>query len=274
MNWRAIWTLVGKDLKVIRQSRMVMMPMILLPLIMLVIVPGIIVVAASSVDPTSLSAQVSQFDAFLKNMPPGLQAEMQGLNERQVLIALLTTYFVAPLYLIVPMMVASVIAADSFAGEKERKTLEALIYTPITDAELFLAKVLTALIPAILVAVGGFVLYGLVVNIGGWSVMGRIFFPNIMWLILVIWVAPAAAGLGLGTSVIASSKVKTFQEAYQTGALVVLPIVLLVVGQATGLMYFSVTVALTLGLVLWGIDAALLRYGVKSFQRGEIIARL
>jgi ABC-type Na+ efflux pump permease subunit len=41
-------------------------------------------------------------------------------------------------------MVSSVLAADSFAGEKERKTLEALLYTPTTDRELFTAKLLEA----------------------------------------------------------------------------------------------------------------------------------
>ena len=46
-----------------------------------------------------------------------------------VMIAMLV-YLFAPMYLIVPMMVSAVIAADSFVGERERKTLEALLHTP------------------------------------------------------------------------------------------------------------------------------------------------
>ena len=72
----------------------------------------------------------------------------------KALIVLILVYFFAPFYLILPLMVASVIAADSFAGEKERKTLEALLYTPTTDGELFLAKMLSAWTPAVAVAWG------------------------------------------------------------------------------------------------------------------------
>jgi ABC-2 type transport system permease protein len=172
-----------------------------------------------------------------------------------------------------PMMVASVVAADSFAGEKERKTLEALIYTPTTDLELFAGKVLSAWIPAILVSLVGFVLYGLAVNIGAWPTMGRIFFPNALWWVLVLWVAPGAAALGLGATVLVSSRVNSFQEANQIAGVVVLPIVILVAAQASGAMYLSLGLTVALGVVVWLIGGVLLWIGVRTFRRSEIIAR-
>jgi ABC-type Na+ efflux pump permease subunit len=168
----------------------------------------------------------------------------------------------------------TVISADSFAGEKERKTLEALLYAPITDQELLVGKVLSSWLPAMLVAVGGFLVYGLVANLAAWPVMGRIFFPNVMWLVLVVWVAPAVAGLGVGTMVLISSRAEGFQDAYQLGAAIVLPIVLLLVGQATGVIYFNLGLVLLLGLVLWLVDAVLLSWGIRIFQRSELIADL
>jgi len=171
-------------------------------------------------------------------------------------------------------MVSSVIAADSFAGEKERKTLEALLYTPTTDGELFLSKLISAWLPALGVAWGGFVLYALVVNAAAWPTMGRVFFPNLMWVFLALWVAPAAAGMGLGTTVLISVRAQGFQDAYQLGAMVVLPIVLLVIGQASGVIYFSVGLVVLLGLVLWIVDAALLWLGGRTFQRSELASRL
>jgi len=95
-----------------------------------------------------------------------------------------------------------------------------------------------------------------------------------MWLVLVLWVAPAVAGLGLGTMVLVSARARGFQEAYQLGGAVVLPLLLLVVGQATGVMYFNVELVLLLGLVLWAVDGVLLWFGGRTFQRGELIARL
>ncbi len=159
------------------------------------------------------------------------------------------------MFLIVPMMVASVIAADSFAGEKERKTLEALLYTPTTDFELVAAKLVAAWVPAIIVAWVGFVLYGIVANGAAWGTMGQIFFPNTMWVVLALWVAPGVAGLGLSATVLVSVRANSFQDAYQLGAMVVLPIVALMISQATGVLYLSLDFVFLLGLVCWIIDA-------------------
>lgn len=82
-------------------------------------------------------------------------------------------------------------------GEKERKTLEALLYTPTTDFELVAAKLAAAWVPAIIVAWVGFCPLW---NCGEWGCVGyhggAIFFPNTMWAVLALWVAPGAAGAG------------------------------------------------------------------------------
>lgn len=272
VNWRAIKAIVRKDLKVILQNKGVLIPLIVVPVIFLVALPSLAAVA-----PVLQEMPGSPFaglDTFVEQMPTGLQRELSGYNEMQMVVALVLVYMLAPMYLILPLMVASVIAADSFAGEKERKTLEALLYTPTTDRELFLAKLLSAWLPALVIAWGGFVLYALVANLAAWPTMGRVFFPNTMWIVLALWVAPAVAGLGLGTTVLISARAQGFQEAYQLGAIVVLPILLLVIGQATGVMYFSVGLVVLLGLVLWVVDAAILWFGGRTFRRGELAARL
>jgi hypothetical protein len=58
------------------------------------------------------------------------------------------------------------------------------------------------------------------------------------------------------------------------GGVVVLPIVALMISQAAGVMYFSVGLVLLLGLGLWIVDAVLLWFGARTFQRSELIARL
>ncbi len=274
MNQRAIWTIVRKDLKIVARSRNTLLTLVSLPLIIFVVLPVIMVLITRSADAEAIADQFKDFGGFLENMPDPLRTEFEGLTPQQEGIVLLSTYFVAPLYLVVPMMLASVLAADSFAGERERKTLEGLLYTPVTETELFAGKMLVALIPAMLVSLGGLIVYSLVVNTLAYPVMGRVFFPNFMWILLAVWVGPAVAGLGLGATVIVSSKVKTIQEAYQIGGFIVIPIVLLVAGQAAGVIYFSVGLVLALGFVLWLVDLGLLWLGIKTFRRGEIIARL
>jgi ABC-2 type transport system permease protein len=272
MNTRAIQAIIRKDLKVTLQNKGVMIPLVVVPLIMFVVMPALAgLVPLLGEGPGS---PLHDLQLFLENMPPALQATLAGYTPMQQVVVLALVYFLAPMYLIVPLMVASVIAADSFAGEKERKTLEALLYTPTTDRELLLGKLLAAWLPAVVVGLVGFGLYTIVANVAAWSTMGGIFFPNLMWVVLALWVAPAVAGLGLVVTVLISARAEGFQDAYQMGAIIVLPILLLVVGQATGVMYFSVGLVVLLGVVLWLLDGLLLWWGGRWFRRAELFSRL
>jgi fatty-acid desaturase len=104
--------------------------------------------------------------------------------------------------------------------------------------------------------------------------MGRVFFPNLMWVVLAVWVAPAVAGLGLGVTVLVSVRAQGFQEAYQLSAVVVLPILLLLIGQATGVMYFSTWLVALLGLVFWVLDLLILWYGGRTFRRQRLATQI
>lgn len=272
MNWRAIQAIVRKDLKVVFQNKGVSVPLIVVPILFLIALPAL--AAFTPALQRMPGVPFAGLDSFLQQMPPALQAQLAGYSESQALVVLALVYLLAPMYLILPLMVSSVIAADSFAGEKERKTLEALLYTPTTDRELFLAKLLSAWLPAVGIAWVGFLLYATVANLAAWPTMGRIILPNAMWIALAAWLAPAVAGLGLGFTVVISARAQSFQEAYQLGTVVILPILALVIGQATGILYFHVALVLGVGLVFWAADAILLWLGGRTFRRSELAARL
>jgi ABC-type Na+ efflux pump permease subunit len=149
--------------------------------------------------------------------------------------------------------------------------MEALLYTPTTDRELFVAKLLSGWLASIAVALVGFVIYVVMANAAAWSQMHRIFFPNTMWLVMVFWLVPALPGLGLGVMVIVSARAQGFQDANQIGSMVVLPVMILVIMQTTGVMYFSVTLVILLGLVIWLLDGLLIWLGSRSFHRGRLL---
>lgn len=272
MNKRAILAIVRKDLKVALQNKGVILPIVILPLILFVVFPWIMVYASSMADTTGVS--YSNIDQILTRMPAGLLNELSGYAPDQQVTVFALVYMLAPMFLIMPLMVSSVLAADSFAGEKERKTLEALLYTPTTDRELFTAKLIGAWSAAIAVALLSFIVYAVMANAAGWESIQRIFFPNWMWIALVVWVTPAVAGLGLVVMVFVSARAQGFQDAYQIGGLVVLPVILLMVGQISGVMYFSLGLVLIVGLVIWLIDAGLLWFASKSFRRDQLMTRL
>ena len=271
INWRTLRTLASRDLKVVTRSKAMMLPMVIVPLIFVVALPAAVGLFAPQM---AASGEMEDLASFLEMMPASMRESFAGYNEAQVIVVALLEHFFAPMFLIIPVMVASTIAAGSFAGEKERKTLEALLHTPTTDTELFLGKLLASWVPAFTVGLSAFVLYALVVNLSAWQVMGGLFFPNATWVTLVLWLAPAAAGVGLGTMILVSSKVNSFQDAYQLGSLVVLPVILLVFGQLAGVLYLNVLTVLAIGLFLWLVDAVILWFGIRTFKRSEIIARL
>ena len=271
MNTRAILAIVRKDLKVALQNKGVVLPIVILPLILFVAFPWIMAYASSLTDMSG--ASMSNVDELLKRMPAGLLHELSGYTPDQQMLVFSLVYMLAPMFLIMPVMVSSVLAADSFAGEKERKTLEALLYTPTTDRELFTAKLFGPWTAAVAVAWLSFIVYGVMVNAAGWQSIGQVFFPNWMWIGLVLWVAPAVAGLGLVVMVLVSARAQGFQDAYQTGGLVVLPVIFLMIGQISGAIYFSLGVVLLVGLVVWLLDAVLLWFASKSFRRGELMTK-
>lgn len=272
MNWRAIKTITRRDLLAVKRSKGVMLPLIIVPLIFMIILPAAFGLLTPVITEMP-GANMPEINLFLEQLPPAMLAQFEGYTENQMMIVFMLVYLFAPMFLIIPLMVASVVAADSFAGEKERKTLEALIYTPTTDLELFIGKVLSAMIPAMLVTLVGFVLYALTANITAWPTMEQIFFPNAAWIILVLWVAPGTAATGLGATVLVSSKVNSFQEANQIAGIIVLPILALVIGQISGVMYFSNLLTILLGLFFWIAGTVLLYLGVGTFRRSEILAR-
>ena len=53
-----------------------------------------------------------------------------------------------------------------------------------------------------------------------------------------------------------------------------LPIVLLMIGQISGLFYFSLGLVALVGLVFWLLAGGLLAIAVRLFSRSEILARL
>jgi len=276
VTWPAIWAIVRKDLASVVRNRGVRIPLLVTPAIILVLLPvllvgggellassGTIPLDAVGASPLDRVADPELQERVTSDVPPAGRWAVFVLE-----------VFLAPLYLLVPLVVATVIAADSFAGERERGTLEALLHTPTRDRELMLAKFLAAWLPAVTVAWAGFVVYSILANLLAWPSVGRVFFPTPTWLLLALWVAPAVSALGLGVMVIVSGRVRTLQAAHQIGSLIVLPVVLLLVAQLGGVLLFEPGLVAGMGLLLWVLAAVALWLGAGSLRRERLAERM
>ncbi len=259
--------IIAKDLIAVRRSKAVVIPMLAVPALLMIVLPLVIGLAARGPDNPDVGR-------LLDSMPGDLARPILDLPQREQLIVLVNGYLLAPLFLIVPLMVSAVLAADAFAGEKERKTLESLLHLPVADRELFFAKLLTAFIPAIAVSWVGFLCFCVVANSVAWPVMHRVFVPTRLWMVMILWVAPAVATLGLAVMVRVSARARTSQEANQLGGAVILPLIFLAVGQSSGLLLLPLPAAVAVGGIVWVVALFLVRGGAKRFTRDQLAARV
>jgi ABC-type Na+ efflux pump permease subunit len=265
-DWRAIGIVIRKDLTAVRRSKAITLPMVLVPVILIVALP-------LSVGVLARNAPTDQIDTALSSpIVRDLVEPILELPEREQIVVLVLGYLLSPLLLVIPLMVSAVLAADAFAGEKERRTLEGLLHLPIADRDLFVAKVLGAFLPAVVITWVGAVLYVVLCNAIAWPVLGRVFLPFSQFTVMILWVAPAVAALALGLLVIVSSRARTTQEANQLGGAVILPLIFLAAAQASALLLFPVTGVLVIGALLWLMASLLVVLNARRFTRDRLAA--
>ena len=262
-----------KDWREIRRTWQVILPIVVVPLMISVFLPVVLTLIPSLAE--TQGGSLSGFETLIENLPRHVQEQLAGMTEQQVMVYVMAIYFFAPFFLIIPLMASSVIASDSFAGEKERKTIEALLAMPISDSELFFGKMLVSFIPSMLVTIVSFVVYTTVFDIMAYGIFnGMLLLPTLDWILLIFGLAPTVALTSIGLTVMISAKVKGFREAQQISVVLLIPVLALVFGQATGAIVFGPVVILALIGLFGLVDLAVFRTGIKLFRRDEILTNL
>ena len=152
----------------------------------------------------------------------------------------------ANMILLIPVMIASMTSAESIAGEREKKTIETLLYSPVPLRNIFAAKVLSAFVPAVIVGVVCGVASMLIVNIPAAMKFGQWAVSPERYAVILALLAPAVALISVDLMVYASAKAKSMNAASQWSLLLVFPII--VIAQVAGA--FDVYVGVIVGAVL------------------------
>ena len=263
------WLIAEKDLRELVANRMVVLPMIIVPVVLCVVLPVVLVTVA--LRSTTLLVTGAQFiEGLLPSYP--VPEAFATLTER--VLYMFCNFTIIPLFMVIPIMVSSTIAAHAIAGEKERKTLETLLYTPITNRQFFLGKLLSAFVPAMVMSILSFALYFATVNVLYVAMRGVTIIRSWVWLPAMLLINPAASLLGLGVTLLVSLRSKTYLQAQQASAFVVLPCVMLISAQMTGLVVFSPPFMAMLGAVLLAVDYLIIVRVGPRFERERIICSL
>jgi len=269
MNWRGIAAVVRRDLRLVWGSKSVVIPSVVVPALLLIVLP-----AAAGLVPRLVNiVDTGDLDALLAVLP---DRALVGLSSDPGLLAaeVAVTWLLAPLVLLIPVMFAAVVAADGIAGERERGTLEGLLLTPLTDRELAVAKLLAAWVPAAVLGIGGAVVYATVANLTVGTQVGRLVLPNAEFALMALWVGPTLAAAAMAAVSLVSARSKTTQEAFQIGGVVVIPVVAMLVGQASGVLLLSVWLLWFAGVLALAIAGGLLLAASRALSRDRLGTRL
>ena len=267
IHLRVIFT---KDWKELIKSKQALIPMIAVPLLLVILLPAILLIVISSGSAEAI--QNSGMEKVLDKLPAKLIPF--DYDESQKMIYTSVVYFFGPIFLLIPVMFTSIIASHSFSGEKERKTIEGLLYTPVSDRTLVLGKILVAWIPSLGITLLCFLLYTVIVNAFASPVMKGLYFPTKAWIVMIFWLVPAISFLSLAIVVAVSQRAAGIWEAQQISVLMILPIVGLILSQTTGLFFLNTPIIFTAGLVLFGADYLLYRWIIKTFDRERMVTHL
>ncbi len=263
-----VMTLIGKELRELRANPTTLLPVTLLVLIFLIL-PFLMLKLA----PTATGQSLAGDETLRRAVAYASQhlEELASLSAEEAAEAFLFQQFLM-LFLIAPLLGGVALAAHSVVGEKQGLTLEPLLTTPAATTELLLAKVLAAFLPSLVIEVIGLALFLMLVGtFAAPGVFRAVLSPRS--IVLLVAIGPLATLAALQATVAVSSRANDPRSAQQIAVLLVLPLVIILVGQIVGAFVATVTslwVVAAAMAVVWGV---LLMLSVALFDRETILTR-
>ena len=166
-----------------------------------------------------------------------------------------------------PISFSLVIALETFVGEKERRSMEPLLSMPITDLELYLGKMMSAMALPLMGSMLGIGVYmaGMYWSIGylpSWTLLVQIVLLNIISALVMV-----------SGAVVISSQTTSVRAANLLASFIIVPMALLVQGESIVMFWGNLDALWLIALGLLVVAAILARMGVKTFNREEILGR-
>ena len=254
--------LIHKDFHEVWDSKLARNTIMAVPLVLVLFVPVLFLVIISTVPPS----QMNGVDKMMKMLPP----EVQYFSAKQGMFYMMTNMLFPMFFLMIPLMSSSVAAASSFVGERERGTLETLLLTPLNPKRVFKAKAIGCILLSATVSALSFVTFAIVISVGD-IMLQMPFFLNWSWLVLILFFAPGVTVFGVVFMVLVSAKSKSYIESVQTSGYIVLPLVLLFLGQLTGLFTLSAVIFLIISVCIIVLDGIIWTIISRSFSTEKLL---
>jgi ABC-2 type transport system permease protein len=259
--------LLGKELADLRQNLAIFVPSVIVTVIAILMPVFVaVIVPAATGERLSDSGDLEVAVEMYKKNPA-----MRSLDPEAAIQAYVFQYFLVMLVL-GPITSAMSIAASSVIGEKQARTLEPLLVTPISTFELLAGKLLGALLPTLALSTLSIVLYlGVIAAAAHDGVFSVLLGPRTLGVVFLL--GPLAAIVALLLAICVSSRVNDPRTAQQLSIFVILPIPALLLGQIFGGIELTGPLILWIALGLFIVNIGLMRVAIRLFDRETILTR-
>jgi len=254
--------IIKKDFRSIVSNKRLFPVLLVVPLIFTVFLPSVFILTISFA-PDDLD----QFQPLIDMMPLGKQFN----SMEQAIIELIMNNIMPVFFSMIPIMAASVMAASAFVGEKEKRTLETLLYCPLPLKKIFQSKVLASFLVSMTVAFSSFIVMLIVVEIEVMLTTGSMFIPGISWIVVMLLVSPSVSLLAITLIVGGSAKSQTMEESQQRAVFLIIPLLILIVGQFTGIILINVWYLSGLGVIIAILAAVMMRRSESKYTYEELL---
>ena len=261
MNVRQL-AVMTKDIRSVTLNKQVFAVLLIVPLALTIVLPSIFVLVTAFAPDAA-----SDFQKILDMLP----ADNVARSQQQRIFGLILNNIMPVFFLMIPIMASSVMAASSFVGEKEKHTLETLLYSPLSLKQMFQAKILAGFSVGMMVSYISFAAMMLVLELEVFLLTGEAILPSSSWLAIMLLIAPAISIIAIAVTVRSSAKAQTIEEAQQRAVFLVFPILALLIGQFTGILLISVGLLWGVGAVLAALDVLLMRGAAGSFTYEKLL---
>jgi ABC-2 type transport system permease protein len=259
-----IRALVDKEFLDLSRNRMVLLPVAIVTLLALVLPFGIAIAVPA------LTGHLLADDQDLVRVSATVAAPERLSSNARIQLFMFQQFLM--MFLLTPITGAMALAAHSVVGEKQSRSLEPLLASPLSTGELLAAKVFGALLPTLAISLAGLALYaGGIVLFAEPGVAAAM--ANVRTLLLILLVAPAAALVSLQSAVLISSRVNDPRTAQQFGVLIIIPLTAILVAEFTGSLWVSAAALALIGAGLLAIWLLLLVASIAFFERESILTR-
>lgn len=248
MNFKKIKALMYKEYLVLSKDKNIFIPLIIIPILFSIVFPSIFIILMKE-NSMIINRIPEEALKILSNI-----SIYGSTDTNSKIIYFILMYLFLPIFFLLPIISSSIISTESFVGEKERKTIEYLLSTPLKITELIFGKILFSFTIAIVIEWLSMIVYLFILNFLGHKILHMLFLPNIIWLISGLLLAPLISFLAIEVTIFISLKSKTIKSAQSISALMILPIILLFISQASGVFLININFLSILVLILMLLD--------------------